>query len=68
MKNYNFSWDLKKAKSNIKKHKVSFEQATQVFLDQFALTIFDDEHSEYEERWITLGKIEYAKRIRFLKC
>jgi len=52
---YNFDWDNNKNKSNQKKHGVSFEQATAVFRDPRALTLFDDEHSITEERWITLG-------------
>ena len=52
---YNFEWDNNKNKSNQKKHGVSFEQATAVFQDPLALTLFDDEHSITEERWITLG-------------
>lgn len=53
---YNFEWDINKAKLNIKKHKISFERAAEVFLDPFAVSIFDDEHSLEEDRWITAGK------------
>ncbi|MCI0514231.1 BrnT family toxin [candidate division KSB1 bacterium] len=53
---YNFEWDPVKAKKNFRKHQVSFERATQVFLDPIAISIFDDEHSIEEDRWITLGK------------
>jgi uncharacterized DUF497 family protein len=53
---YNFEWDPLKAKSNTKKHKVSFERAAEVFLDPFMLSIFDEAHSETEDRWITVGK------------
>ena len=52
---YNFEWDTKKAQANLQKHKVSFERATTVFMDSRAISIYDEEHSEYEERWITLG-------------
>lgn len=51
----NFEWDNNKNKSNQKKHGVSFEQSTAVFRDPRALTLFDDEHSVVEERWITYG-------------
>lgn len=51
----NFEWDPKKAKQNNKKHNVSFEVATTIFLDPNALTIYDDTHSESEDRWITMG-------------
>jgi uncharacterized DUF497 family protein len=52
---YNFEWDPVKEKQNIKKHGVSFQRASKVFLDPFAITIFDEEHSEDEDRWITIG-------------
>jgi len=46
---------LEKARQNRRKHAVSFEQAATVFLDPNALTLYDEEHSEEEDRWITLG-------------
>ena len=52
---YNFEWNPKKATQNAKKHKVSFERAATVFLDSNAVTIYDKEHEEIEERWITIG-------------
>ncbi len=52
---YNFEWDAKKAHTNATKHGVTFEQAAHVFFDPLALTIFDDAHSQHEERWFTLG-------------
>lgn len=55
---YNFEWDPAKAKANLKKHGVSFETAVTVFRDPQALTVFDEEHDEYEDRWITLGNAE----------
>lgn len=53
---YNFEWDPNKAKSNTKKHGVSFENAAEVFLDELQLSVLDNEHSKIEERWVTLGK------------
>ena len=53
--NYNFEWDPDKAKLNQRKHGVGFEQAATVFRDPRALSVFDDAHSQTEERWITLG-------------
>ncbi|MCL2658349.1 MAG: BrnT family toxin [Betaproteobacteria bacterium] len=55
---YDFAWDAKKARSNLKKHGVSFPLATSVFRDALTVTIFDDEHSDDEERWVTLGRAE----------
>jgi uncharacterized DUF497 family protein len=52
---YNFDWDKKKAKSNLQKHDVSFERAATIFLDPQMLALYDDEHSDDEERWITVG-------------
>ena len=52
---YNFEWDPEKAKQNLRKHKISFERAANVFLDSNAVSIYDKEHEESEERWITIG-------------
>ena len=51
-----FEWDINKEKSNIQKHGITFEQASYVFADPFALNRYDYEHSESEERWVLLGK------------
>lgn len=52
---YNFEWDPEKAKINYKKHKISFENSATIFKDERAITLYDDEHSEQEDRWITIG-------------
>jgi uncharacterized DUF497 family protein len=52
---YIFEWDYKKAKTNLLKHKIGFEDATSVFKDENMISIFDEEHSTNEERWITIG-------------
>jgi hypothetical protein len=52
---YYFEWDPVKERSNRTKHGVSFEDAATVFRDPHSLTIFDDTHSEAEERWVPLG-------------
>ena len=52
---FNFEWDPAKARGNQKKHGLSFEQATNVFRDSRAISVFDEDHSEEEERWITVG-------------
>ena len=56
---YNFEWDPDKAKENKRKHKISFERASHIFLDPFQLSSFDEDHSFDEERWITMGKNSY---------
>lgn len=53
---YYFQWDRNKAQQNEKKHRVRFERAASVFLDPFAISLFDEVHSEDEDRWITMGK------------
>lgn len=53
---FDLEWDPDKAKQNLRKHGVSFGQAATVLLDPLMLNRFDDEHSEAEERWITLGR------------
>lgn len=52
---YDFEWDIRKAKSNFHKHRISFERATSIFRDPNLLSIPDKEHSDFEERWITIG-------------
>jgi uncharacterized DUF497 family protein len=53
---YNFDWDSEKARQNFQKHKVAFEKAAEVFLDPLAISIFDEDHSIDEDRWVTMGK------------
>jgi hypothetical protein len=44
-----YEWDPAKAAANLKKHRVSFEEAASVFLDPGALTFWDPDHSDEEE-------------------
>ncbi|MGI8670923.1 MAG: BrnT family toxin [Aridibacter sp.] len=55
------AWDENKNKSNQKKHKISFEDASEVFFDTLALTVNDEAHSWYEHRFITIGKTKTQK-------
>jgi len=50
-----FEWDPNKAKKNIKKHRVSFNEAATVFGDPLSMTFFDPDHSIDENRYITIG-------------
>jgi len=52
---YSFEWDPAKAKQNNRRHKITFELATTVFRDINQLSMFDEDHSDNEERWLTLG-------------
>ena len=51
-----FSWDPRKAATNAKKHGLTFEEAATVFGDPLTLTAFDPDHSEIEDRFITIGR------------
>ncbi len=74
-----FEWNEKKAEANLKKHKVSFDEATTVFIDSFSITIPDSEHSVDEQRYIDIGSsdkgrvlvVVYTERganIRIISC
>ncbi len=52
---YDFEWDPRKARANIRNHRISFERASTTFRDPHLLSVPDQEHSENEERWITIG-------------
>jgi uncharacterized DUF497 family protein len=58
-----FEWDEKKAKQNLKKHGVSFEEASTVLGNRLALTIHDPLHTGGEDRFIALGE---SHRLRLL--
>lgn len=60
---YDFEWDAHKADSGLKKHGVTFEQAASVFLDALSLTVFDESHSQHEDRWFTLGHTAGGKLL-----
>ena len=60
-----YEWDPRKAATNLAKHKVSFDEATSVFTDSFALTFDDPDHSLDEKRFITIGTSS-KQRILFL--
>ena len=52
---YIFDWDPEKAESSLRKHRVSFEEATSVFGDPLSLLMTDPDHSAEEERYVLLG-------------
>ena len=57
-----FVWDLKKAKTNLEKHGVSFEEASTAFKDTLSLTVDDPLHSSDEKRLVLIG-MSYNNRI-----
>lgn len=60
---YRFDWDISKAMANWRKHGMSFEMAATVFRDPLALSRYDVEHGQSEERWITLGLAETGQVV-----
>ena len=59
----NFQWDEDKARTNLEKHGVSFEEATTVLGDPLSLTIPDPAHSQVEDRWSVLGHSHLRKLL-----
>ncbi|MBX2997754.1 MAG: BrnT family toxin [Caldilineaceae bacterium] len=51
-----FGWDEVKAEQNVRKHRVSFEEAVTIFSDPYLITFPDDEHSDVEDRFISIGQ------------
>jgi len=74
-----FEWNEEKAKRNLIKHKVSFEEAKTVFNDPFSITIPDPQHSIEKDRYVDIGRsskgrvlvVVYTERksnIRIISC
>ena len=55
MNDIRFEWDERKSRENKRKHKVSFEEAQTVFLDENATRFVDPDHSQDEDRFLMLG-------------
>ncbi|MBI5721274.1 MAG: BrnT family toxin, partial [Burkholderiales bacterium] len=68
MSSLRFEWDPKKAAANLRKHKVSFEDARTVFSDERALLIDDPDHSDDEERFILLGLSSTLRLLVVAHC
>jgi len=60
-----YEWDPVKAAANLRKHRVRFEEDASVFLDPAALTFPDPDHSEAEDREITIGS-SIRRRVLFV--
>jgi len=56
-----FEWDAKKAKENLKKHRVSFAEACESFEDPNGFVLEDSEHSQEEDRFYWVGKTSAGK-------
>lgn len=68
-----FEWDDEKAAINWIKRRVNFNDAAKVFSDPYLIEEYDDEHSEHEDRWKVIGKIDdilfvvYTERGEFTR-
>ncbi len=58
-----FAWDGAKAKSNLRKHRLSFHEAATVFNDPLAVTYPDPDHSHDEDRYLTFGSTDAGKPV-----
>lgn len=58
-----FEWDARKARANVRKHRVSFEEAATAFDDPLSVTVPDPDHSIGEERFILLGRTARGRLI-----
>ncbi len=64
-----FEWDEKKARQNLEKHDVSFEEAATVFGDPLSMTIDDPLHSTGdEERYVTIGQSYRRRTLVVVHC
>ena len=63
-----YEWDAEKAKRNLHKHGVTFEDAAAVFLDPLALTFPDPDHSSGEDREITIGRSSRQQIVFVSHC
>jgi len=63
-----FEWDPEKNKRNIKKHGVDFEEAKTVFQDEMAYEIFDEKHSDDEDRYIIIGLSSKTRELLVCHC
>jgi len=63
-----FEWDEEKNFINKLKHNVSFEDAATVFEDTRVVTIYDEEHSDDEERFIVIGFDFKSRTLTVCHC
>ena len=63
-----FEWEESKNITNILKHKVSFEEAMTVFKDNKAVLVYDENHSETEDRFNIIGMSQLTKLLIVCHC
>ena len=68
MTDLHFEWDPEKAKANLDKHGISFEEVVTIFYDESGVEFYDDEHSEWEDRFLLLGLSSERKLLLVCHC
>jgi uncharacterized DUF497 family protein len=63
MNEIDFDWDPNKAAGNIRKHGISFEEASSAFYDERSRLIYDPDHSQDDDRYILLGVSEESRLL-----
>jgi uncharacterized protein len=58
-----FEWDTEKAAENLRKHRVSFDEAATAFFDALSMTVSDPDHSVGERRFITMGASSHGRLL-----
>jgi hypothetical protein len=68
MNDLHFECDPVKSKANLDKHGVTFEEAMTAFYDEAAIEFYDDEHSEWEDRFLLLGLSSDMRLLLVCHC
>ena len=63
-----FEWDVAKASANQRKHRISFDEAQEVFFDDHALLMADPDHSTAEDRFVILGLSRRSRLLVVCHC
>lgn len=63
-----FEWNPAKARANLKKHGIAFEEATTVFFNDHAIEFYDDSHSDWKDRMLLLGLSTNLRLLLVCHC
>ena len=58
IRDYQVEWGEEKAKKNERRHGITFDDAALVFADRNRIEFYDTKHSEWEDRFMTVGKVK----------
>lgn len=68
MRSLHFEWDPRKARTNLQKHGVSFEEAKSVFFDEHAIEFYDNNNADWEDRFLLLGMSSKLRLLLVCHC